>query len=32
MQDINVLEIRDQLYNLLIHTKPELEGNTTEYI
>lgn len=23
---------RDQLYNLLIHTKPELEGNTSEYI
>lgn len=22
---------RDQLYNLLIHTKPELEGNTSEY-
>lgn len=32
MQDINVLEIRDQLYNLLIHTKPELKGNTSEYI
>lgn len=23
---------RDQLYNLLIHTKHELEGNTSEYI
>lgn len=24
--------VRDQLYNSLIHTKPELEGNTSEYI
>lgn len=24
--------VRDQLYNLLIHTKPELKGNTSEYI